>query len=70
MASIGGGRELDEHRKVRILAMAVQHHGADPSTVKQMLDDPNFGMDPSVSDRVHAHAMAMAANTRGGRHER
>lgn len=60
----------DEHRKVRILARAVQHHGADPSTVKAMLDDPNFGVNPNVSDKVLAQSVALAANTRGGRHER
>ena len=61
---------LDEHRKVRILAHAVQHYGANPEEAKAALEDPGVGWDERQSDRTLGQAAAMYANTKGGRHGR
>jgi len=59
---------LDEHRKVRILAYAVQHFGANPEDAKSALDDPDVGHDERQTDRTLGRALALYANTKSGRH--
>ena len=64
------GKPIDESRKVRILAHAVQNYGANPEDAKAALDDPNVGMDHRQNDRTLGRATALYANTKGGRHSR
>jgi hypothetical protein len=68
--SSSAGPGLDQGRKVRILAHAVQHYGGNPEDVKAALDDPNVGWDSRQNDRTLGQAAALYANTKGGRHER
>lgn len=57
-------QEMTTSRKVRLLALAVQRFGADSGTVRSLLEDSNFGLNPNASDRVLAQCLALTAATR------